>query len=601
MNPLSTGHVDWMPGSTGPNSGFFEGLSAGYSQQYNVDSSYGMEAEVFDRWKDSLYKLERTTGTKFDMQLDYGSINNYVRAVKGEDPSLWQQSITLQGLDPTEAIKARAPFEKANAAIKQLNDPDIRSMEDIVDEVIKFRAGIEEESAVISETGGFMAGLGQFVGAVAGSFSPRDPLLLATMGFGGFGKNVAVKIGTEAGIAGGVETTQQFASVQPTRAVLGEEPGSPLTNVVYAMLGAGLLRGGFEGAAHLLGKVRGRGISEDGTVNVPELHQALEENIQSPSARAGLHLLDAQETFDRANPYGESPVGTRRFIAELDDVYKVMSGQTDTAIARALPELPYEVQLLSEDVTIVKAERPEVYDRLESAQAKLNEIDDRIAGMQQDIGDLSISDAISRVDQDAGILARSFEEDLKNPQLTSKAKADVERKLNTVIESIGVDRIVREAENVAIKPKKELQSMRASRRAASKEYRKARNEFDKALAQTQAEIKIKQMVGKPVKNVERLEPNSFNPEQFSPDVVAEVKRTISNAEETIPDASIRIVSDAMLAEDKIDLGNGKMVDKDFQFEVTNSDGSVAVLSAEAIMKDLQEDEFMLEVIRNCPL
>ncbi len=375
-DPFSVNHVDWLEGSAGRSSGFLAGVSAGYDQQYRVDSAYSLEAEVHGRWLDSLSKLERSTGQKYDMPMDYSSLNNYVRATQGEDPSGWAQQITLQGLDPTEALRAREPFNKANDIIKQLGDPNIRSMEDIVKQVVQERMSVEQRNANVSDTGGFMAGLGQFVGAVGGSFSERDPLLLGTLGFGGFGKTVAARIATEMGAIGAVEAVQQYGAVEPTRALLGEEPGSPLLNVGLAMAGAGLLRGGVEG----LGKfVDNRRLSPqlDELELTNEMRLAFEAMPQSPSARAGLHLLDAQADFTKANPYGQSEPATRRFIAELEDVQRVMSG-TETAVGRFLPEMPIDTQKLDADSLIVQAERPEIYTRLTEAQTRLAEIDERI-------------------------------------------------------------------------------------------------------------------------------------------------------------------------------------------------------------------------------
>lgn len=481
-DPFTTDHGNWDAGSAGRTSGFGAGVSAGYDQQYQVDSAYSVEDQVWDRWSKSLSNLERATGQKFDMPMDYTALNNYVRASQGEDPSWSSQAITFNGLDPAIALKEREPFIKANDTIKQLNDPNIRSMEDIVKEVLAERQGYAQRSAEVSETGGFMAGLGQFVGAVGGSFSERDPLLLGTLGFGGFGKTAAARIASEMGIIGGVEAVNQYGAVEPTRAVIGEEPGSPLMNVLFAMAGAGILRGGVEG----LGKfVQGRQAAalERNTLDLTdEMRVAFEAMPQSPSARAGLHLLDAQDDFTKANPYGTSEPASRRFIGELEDVQRVMSGTADTAIARFLPDMPIDTQKLDADSLIVQAERPVVFEELTTAQTRLAEIDEEINRVGQEISDLSVSDAIARIDQASGDIMRSLEEALSNPQLLAKQREAIIIKMDQIVESLGgAEAVAKNAINATIKPKKVLQSLRQSRKAAVKQFRTARKQFDTAL------------------------------------------------------------------------------------------------------------------------
>lgn len=628
-DPFSVEHADWLPGSAGRTSGFFAGVSAGYDQQYNVDSAYALEDEVYSRWQKSLAGLERVTGQKFDMPLDYSSINNYVRAARGEDPSFWAQAFTFQGLDASEAIKAREPFIKANDAIKQLNDPNITSMEDIINEVIKKRAEVSGRSAQVSETGGFGAMLGQFAGAVGGSFSERDPLLLGTLGFGGFGKTAAARIATEMAAISGIETAQQYGAVEPTREILGEEPGSPLLNVLFAATGAGVLRTGVEGLAKLVQRP-----PTDTLELTEEMRVAFEAMPQSPSARAGLHLLNMQEQFDAANPYPGSEAGTRRFIAELEDVQRVMNGQTETAIARFLPEMPVDTQKLDADSLIVQAERPVVYEQLVAAQNRLAEIDEQINRSQSGSEDLTELTVINREDVVSAHTDESGTFDMGEAGVTVRSQVqealDKNADVNLIVEDKphkivsvsklglvdtngnpwGIAQLVMPAvgDDVRIEITRSgnnLKDIRTARKSAVKEFKSARQQFDTALADIQREVELRERIsrretvgdlGSQTKFVE--EPPG---ETLRHDNVEAAVASTTAASEAIDDIASGIARGVEDEDGMIDLGNGIKLPKDFTLNLEDDAGNTFTMTAETIMKDLKDDLSLEEAVKVCSI
>jgi len=594
-DPFSTEHVDWQPGTLGPASGFFQGVGAGYEQQYEVNSMYGLEDEVYDRWQKSLSTLETASGQRYEMPLAHRDINNYIAAVEGKDPSVFYQAITLHGFDPTELRKNREGFQRANEAIKALNNPAIPSMEAIVQQVKQHRKEVEERAGIVSQTGGFGTAVGQFIGGVGGSFSGRDPMNILSLPVGGFGKTAAMRIATEMGVLGGLTAVQQYGAVEPDRDLLGEAPGSPLQNIIYAMVGAGLFRGGAEAIGGLIGRanarVAGRIADEEALanrsweVNSAKLKEVFEENIQSPAARAGIHFLDANEHFDELNPYGDTEVGARQFIADAENVKATMNGEP-------APDLVVQNPLdINEQKAAVREVAPELVDRMEQAEARLAEIDRRIEAHQTESGDTSVADAIERVDPEQGAAARVLEQQLNDPTLSPAEQNSASMKLGEIIATLGgPKRIAEESKAAHASSKAELGALRKERRGINKELKQAREDFNNSLKEIQAGQQIKPMT-------EKADPQ-FDPSRNRADVVDTRTKEIDEAHEAL-DENSESAAASMDNEKGVDIGNGVIVDKDFQF--TDPDNPEKSISASVLAKQIYDDEALLRAMKECSL
>jgi len=597
-DPFSTGHADWMPGTAGPASGFFTGIGAGYNEQYEVGSMYGLEDDVYDQWTKSLSALETATGQRYDMPLQHGDINNYIAAVEGKDPSIFYQPITLHGFDPSELIKKREAFQKANDAIKALNNPNILTMEDIVKQVKEHRAQVEQQSALVSQTGGLGAEIGQFVGGVAGSFSTHDPINVITLPFGGFGKTAAVRIATEMGIMGGINAVQQYGAVEPNRDLLGEEPGSPLQSVIMAMVGAGIFRGGAEAIGATVGRYN-KGLAErigereaaanKSWIDSEKLKEVFETNMQSPSARAGIHILDATNEFDHYNPYGDTEIGARQFMADAEHIRATINGET----AGDLP--PVDITNLDVDKEVVRTTQPEVVDRLEQAQATVADLDQKIEAAQTNTGDLTVADAIERVNPEQGGIARQLEEQLNTPDLSVEQRSAITQKLDEIVASLGgPKRIADEAKAAAEVPKAELSRLQTARREASKELIRAHQDFNESLKKIHIGQQIKRMTEGPVTSQ-----TQFNPSRNRADVVATRSKEIDGAEKALPETSEAVASGLETEDGKIDLGNGTVVDPEFRF--SDPDNPEVEITARALAKKIKDDEALVKAMKECSI
>jgi len=602
MGYLDTDHVITTPGTVGLDQPtLWQSLTQGYEQQYRVDSPYSLEAEIKNRWQRSIDTYASITGEAPNLRMDLSAFNTYARTAKGEDPSIFQQSVEFGGQSVSPELKQDiANFQKVNAAMKALGRPDIQSFEEVLAETMKAQAAVEQTTADVSERGGITNSIAQFIGGVAGSFSERDPVSLGTLGLGGFGRTIGMKVISEGLVQGSVAAVQEYGAVEPNRALAGLPEGSPVQNILMAaVLGAGL-RGAAEGVGVLTSKVKGPEIAFD--FNDTQLATMFKAAPESPTARAGLHMLEGQQAFEKINPYGTSPEGGVRFIAELEDVQRVLRGQTDTAIARVLPPIPIDVQLLDADIVLVRGEAPDVHTNFVEAETRLQEIDTRLAEVENVTGQLGLSDAVTRLDPDSGNLVKSLEEDLRNPQLTVEKRAALETKIGQIVETLGEKALVKELDDARIGPKKELQSLRKSRKAAVKEFRAARLEMEGTIARLRNEQRIKEMSAQTqsVPLAGFADAPSVLPLLRHESIDATVAETAVTVE-AIPDRAVAVVKTVITEEGLIDLGEGMLVVPDFQVELTMADGTTRVMSVQKAMDDMAEDMALEEAMKVCSL
>lgn len=373
-------HIQNQPASIGPQPSLAQSFDQGYEQQYRVDSPYSLEAELQQGWMDSLEALHQKTGmdvTKFENS--WGGYGQYAKELKGQEQSFWNRDFG-GGVAPD--VQAQIDeFKKADAEIAKLKDPNIHQFKDILDEVEQLQQQVEAKTAKVSASQGGLGTLAQFAGSMVGSFTSRDPVNLATLGIGGFGRSIATKMATEALVGGSLAAITDWGSVNPARETVGLPQHSVVQDALFAAAGAGLLTGGLEAAGRAIGHFRG------GPEITPEMRDAavrsiLEAQGKSPTARAGLDLLDMQHDIERASPYGDSHAGQTRFLAEITDLQKTLGGAPETAVARFLPPVPIEDLERAADFEIVKEEAPDIWGRVQAAEERVNSITQRLSNLE---------------------------------------------------------------------------------------------------------------------------------------------------------------------------------------------------------------------------
>lgn len=599
---FDTGFLDFEQGSAGPRVGFLEGLSTGFNQSFRVDSELSLQQEVLNRWNENLAVLEQRTQQRFD-PLTVEQMRYYIENRAGNDEAPLISFGDNGSLFRSRAENVAAQTALPDATVAAINKQSeqfaalgLSTFDEVFAEVVELQKKVEGEAASVSERAGAAAFAGQLVGGIAGSFTTRDPQLLASMLVPtGVGRSVALRIAQEAAVAGAAEASLQYGAVARNRELAGLEARDPLQSILLAAGGAAVLRGAFEGGAAGFRALRSRA-EPDITLDLEDaqLRQFLGEQPNTPSVRAALDALDDELAMEAASPYGTSYQGLRRFNAEVVEAEMALLGRSDTAVARTLPDLPFGYVEKAADYQIVRETDPELFGRYETAQARVVEaqrvIDEAEATFPR------FEDAVDSIDPDTGALVRGMMEELQTPALPAARRADIERQLNIIVESIDEGRILDRLNDISIGPKKQMQAARKALKAANKEYKAA----TRAVEQRR---KTLQMVAQAVKKEGVQETTDLlgyaiatRPVQGSrlaTERVVQQRAAIAKDAAEAPDRAIA----EMFEDGTIDVGLPVRLPSDFM--VPDEAGNFIPLST--VVKDFDEDARLVEAMGSCAL
>ncbi len=604
MNPFDP-YTDGSPTITkGAQSSVWDNITSSYDVATKVDSTMAIEAAVQERWQRSLADYEAATGSKSGVDTSYSTINSMVAPTIDPDgtrtlPDFFAQTLAMTGAgrgSTPDQIRSNqeSQVDKArqlNEAIKALNNPNIKNIDQILQDVIEERRSIIERADQVGETSGTLGSLfGGAIGGAAGFITslPESPQNLLFLGGGG--QTVAARMASDMLIGAAGQAVAQGLAINPTRAALGEPEDSLLGGVLGAALGAGVFRAALIEPFHFaFGKgAVGRELDPLGPLDDTQLRSMFEAAPENPAARGGLVALDEAQAFRSANPYGQTLAGTRRFSAETADIMAVLGGRTDTAVGRFLPAAEdFTFDNVDFHSLVVKEQAPLIFARLNEATDAISRIDEQVAAVTQRVDRPRVSDAVAKIDEDSGALVRSIEDDLARTDLTAPVRAQLEAKLVQIAESLGVGE--RQLADTVIGPRKELQTLRASRKAAVKEFRAARKDFDAELTRVRVEESLRAHLNRPTEAISA--PLGVRPEAGRFDVVAEQGRALEVSSAQILDDAPRM---AELSEG-YQIGDGPVMPKGFSFLDENGKS----VSAEALFKDLADDEALVEAMRVC--
>lgn len=583
-------------GSIGPRIGFFEGLVEGaksvFDQQFHVDSQEALQQEVLNRWEENLLALEANGAERF-VRLRPDLMDAYIRTKRGEELTTKQQrDFEIIGGNKEAGVygtgEALAMLEKQEAAFVAAGLPDF---EQIFEEVVALQKKVEERTAYVGETGGTGAFIGGLAGGIAGSFTTRDPINLATLPLGGFGRSVGMRVLTEAAVAGTVEAGVQYGFVAPNRELAGLPQQDVLQNVLYAAGGAAALRGVFEGGAAGLRSLRSRSeFDVDLNFEDTQLRQMLGQLPDSPRTRAAIDLLDDDAAMQGASPYGTSYHALRRFNNEVAEAELALLGQSDTAIRRVVPDMPRELVEEQIDFAIVREQKPEVAARFDAAEARLAELDGQLEEVATEIQSRTVIDAVRLVDEDAADeLVRLAESPLPEP--AKQLEADL------IFNRVGKDRILKAAEDAEIAPRKQTQRLRQQRKLANKEYRAAlnlmRREREKLVA---AAERVKALAKNEAKDLlgYTLQTRPIRGSALASEAVVAQRAAILKDAEKIGEDVVTELTE----EGSINLGGTRDIPADFKIFDPETG---AVVEVGELLKELDEQARLVEAMRSCSL
>lgn len=632
-NPLdASAGTGAVVGTVGGPTSFFDNFQATLQEAATNESWLGFEGEVRSRWDDSLKQLQAKTGLATAVNDPTPLVEDLIDPNKER----WITRAFL-GVDDTSAER-QAMFQAArdaNARVTALGDPSIPSLEQIIEEVKNNRGVRAENAAQVAEASGAFGGFfGRLAGGVTAALA--DPAQLPTLLAGGVGKTAAMRIGTEIAANAAVGGAVQSQLVNPQHRLLGEEEGSVAEAALYGGLAAGVIRGGAEGLGVLASRALDRATPEVSfDFADDQLRQMFQAAPENPQARAGLALLDQQTHIDSSISYVETDAGYRRFTGEVGDIWGSVTGRTDTAIARLLPPIEsFTLENLDFHTQVVREQTPEVFSRLEAASGRVAELDAQIVDAQGRLDNLTVGDALAKIDEDTGNLVQAYEAELQQPNLSAADRAALEQKIAGIVESVqarpqtpdlaaaearlaaattkaerlaaardldklyksvGEDQLAKAVDSVEIPLKKELQALRASRKAAAKEFRASRAAMDQRIAEVKAEERVKQLL-QPQRGTS-LERGEFDVEGMRPDRVEAQAKAVDEAHE-----GLEAQKEAPLPppDDKgmIDFGDGVLVDKNF---VVSDPLTGEPSTAGKVYADLQDDQALLEAMRTCAL
>lgn len=234
----------------GPEASLGEIVGSAFEEQYRTLSVFGIQAEFMDRINAAKPLEEGVALPKFTAD-EAKAIAQHLEdgTPLSEDPFGPYATPAARGAPNLERLQGPEAYRgSTKARFDKFQELTGGQMTAVWADTRKSVRDILDRSADVRSRSGFVSGiLGGFAGAVAGSFTPRDPLNVASIFVGGFGAKAVQRIGTEIGLNSGIEAINMLTGVADNRRLAGV----PLTqdevigNIAMTGLGAGVLRGAF--------------------------------------------------------------------------------------------------------------------------------------------------------------------------------------------------------------------------------------------------------------------------------------------------------------------------------------------------------------------
>lgn len=596
--------------SQGISTGVVQNFTQVFSHQYRVNSQLAFEAEMNNRYQANLDKFKELTGEDPGISAGWSHMQDYYNRRK-----------QVGRIDPRYNTDAQL-MQQFDERIKALQEqfPDLKTFDELVSDVGTMFKDVDEETDRVSSLATFPGAVGGFLGGMAGSFTFRDPLLLGTM-FISPGTGPVRRVLSEMAIGAAAETFTQYGVVQPRRAEFDLPEQSALQSIIFAGVGSGLIRGGldaaplgFRAAERQLFPERAQARifrdTMDEALSAPlrdimqrmtperlsdeRLMEIAKQLNQTPTVRAAMQGLQEGMDFARANPYGEGRVAEMQFSRDLTRTALEFDGEivpdflrTDTAVGRFIDG---ELTALSKtpESTVGRLDRPDLYTRVDEAQARVEEIDARISELEEAVSSRTMADTVGLLDEVSGARVREIEAELDGVIPRPRREA-LEAELDTIVENLGPNALAKAESDLRIGPKKAIADARRARRSALKELRKAQRPVDAYEARLRKQ-------GEELQTIDAI----LNPEKIQRQAVRELHEEVKEADPRIPEVTENLVRGVKEATDGfVDLNTGERIPDDFVIHLGPDDTNVSTVKA--IMDDLAEDTNLLEAMRSCAI
>lgn len=465
------------------------------------------------------------------------------------------------------------PVSKRIAEIEALrNDyPDLPNYYDLWDTVKRNAQETDQRSRSFQKRGRrFGSRGGGFAGAVVGAMNPdTDPINFFTLGLGGVGKSVITRIGTEIGIGAAAETINQLTGVQENRRLLGLDYGfdQAVQQIALTGLGAGVIRGGAEGAAIGFRRATGR---------------------LTPTERASVMHRESMEQIRQQSIYGDTSVAQRIFADDFEAHYQryeqwLPETSRDLLSTTAIADVPSGVQVVRASPQLLQGvgrsldefKDPQIARQVDRATRAADRADEAVAKLEAERARL--------MDESTGLNQRvaDLQSQIDAPSTSAKNKTRLTESRDRV-----------RSQKESVDKKVEKLDGRIARQVSKRD--KARRQVD-ALRSRESPQRLSARPQTPsarpfVENMVGRRLEQASPDQFiEPQAVDEILTRIETGAEARAAAMAQQLGD----DGMIGIG-GTRVPKDTV--ISTEDGDITI---EAMFRDFSEDDELLQAALAC--
>ena len=232
---------------TGENSGFVENFKTTLADDNLRHAANGVEAALNDAWLANAQAFQKATGQSLHDQMIFRhTLLDGARLAEGNTPDAEEE----EDVDRlTRFYDAHNKLEEYRRAHPE--DTTVKTFSEMWEGV----KGLNKDNIkTVKEVGArstWLGTIGSFTASLVAGVNPETNFLnFMTLGIGGFGKSVLLRILGEAGAGAAIETVNQFTGVAERQELLGTPTttGQKVAQIGLAGAGAGVLRGAFEGA-----------------------------------------------------------------------------------------------------------------------------------------------------------------------------------------------------------------------------------------------------------------------------------------------------------------------------------------------------------------
>lgn len=546
-------------------------------------------------------------------------------------------------------------LDMVNTRLKKLKEthPEIQTFEEMYAALKAQSKATEQHAADIqSRATGFGDVVG-FMSGMVGAFNKNDPLNIASLPLGGWGKYAMTRIATEAGIGGLAETINQVLGVKENRELLGLDNSTwrSVQQILFAAGGAGAFRGAIEGAP-VIGRAVERKVAPQRALG-RELLKALEDvgvpvrseaflNQLSPyladgsnasgktATRAARQILEQERQFTESNPLGDGPEAITEHHARANDAadeYRAGLEDEMNGVEPPRGSLFDDMNLRGVETRGVPVE--EITRAMDEASV---EVDAQIGTRNETI--TRLEDDIAKVEEKlTGYETRPFSELLRevSPKLADELALIEQKKALPKLGKTRRRKLAKAEEKIRNSPegrkavdnrkrdvaagKEEIQIQRKKVQGEQKEIRALELRRERVRAKAEKAINTEpRPVRVPSEEKARAEGVKLEdapppripgiPNRNGMSVSENVNYTFNRLEETDPNL-VRITDDALGrvkqsfddADGTFDIGAARRVSGDMM--VGLDDGTSMKLSDH--LDDIKKNEEMVETVRSCPI